>query len=59
MAKKKSGINKPPPHLKADIRQAIRNMLLERGQVDSDVIKSRFLAKHPDQENYINTVVVE
>ncbi|KAE8419902.1 hypothetical protein BDV36DRAFT_307436 [Aspergillus pseudocaelatus] len=59
MLKKELGINKPPPHLKADIRQAIRIMYLERGRVDSDVIKSRFLAKHPDQENHINNVVVD
>ncbi|GMF84972.1 unnamed protein product [Aspergillus oryzae] len=59
MSKKKSGINRPPPNLKADIRQAVRDMYSKTGQVDNEAIKSRFLAKHPDQENHINNVVVD
>ncbi|KAJ1717570.1 hypothetical protein NYO67_258 [Aspergillus flavus] len=59
MSKKKSGINRPPPNLKADMRQAVRDMYSKTGQVDNEAIKSRFLAKHPDQENHINNVVVD
>ncbi|OGM44510.1 hypothetical protein ABOM_006723 [Aspergillus bombycis] len=56
---KKSGIKKQPTHLKSDIRQAIRDMYSKRGQVDKEAIKSRFLAKYPDQASRINQVVVD
>ena len=59
MAKKKSGTNKPPSHLKADIRQAVRDMYTKRGQVDNEAIKSKFLAKYPGQKNHITQIVVE
>ncbi|KAE8324513.1 hypothetical protein BDV39DRAFT_217049 [Aspergillus sergii] len=52
MSKKKST-------LKADIRQAVRDMYSKTGQVDNEAIKSRFLAKHPGQESRINSVVVD
>ncbi|KAB8259072.1 hypothetical protein BDV32DRAFT_159466 [Aspergillus pseudonomiae] len=59
MAKKKSGTNKPPSHLKADIRQAVRDMYTKRGQVDNEAIKSKFLAKYPGQKNHITQIVVD
>ncbi|PIG79274.1 hypothetical protein AARAC_004273 [Aspergillus arachidicola] len=50
MSKKKS-------NLKADIRQAVRDMYSKTGQVDNEAIKSRFLAKHPGQESRINNIL--
>ncbi|KAE8380205.1 hypothetical protein BDV26DRAFT_279704 [Aspergillus bertholletiae] len=58
MSKMKPEINRPPSHLKADIRHAIRNMYYSgKGLVDNEAIRSRFLAQYPDQETYINSIV--
>ncbi|KAE8394877.1 hypothetical protein BDV23DRAFT_169255 [Aspergillus alliaceus] len=57
MSKKNLRQNKPPKGLTASIRKAIRDMYSQKGHVDNEAIKSKFLTTHRGQEGYINMLV--
>ncbi|KAE8352036.1 hypothetical protein BDV28DRAFT_149397 [Aspergillus coremiiformis] len=57
MPRRRSRPRKPSRLLRANIRQAVRDMFSQTGEVDKEAIKSRFLAEHPGQEGYIKSVV--